>query len=1492
MTGTGTRPIGIIPLEKRVMLDASLPVIAGQVLWLDAADATTIIDADGDNASTGTGGANDGFSGSVATWQDKSTSGFDVSAPTAAERPTYTVNGLNAENVVTLDGVNDRLINTLASIPGDDFTVFIVFNRTTAAARDAVFEMGGGGSRNGWFINDGGNGKVNYYLNGTFYNYTSNYSTGSYELISTVQNTNAINLYRGAVGELSTTGGTRVATTGIFVGDDSTSGDQLQGNIAEIIVYNHDLTADERHDVENYLAGKWGLGVSNFAPTISANTGKTLIEGAAATIANTNLSTTDADNSESILLYTITNAVNYGALANSNTSLTLGLGDTFTQGDLDNGYITYTHDGSENFADAFSFTVSDLYVTDNGTFNLTITPVNETPVFDNALVVSTEDFESGAVGWSDNTTENGGAIYTAFLGRHSLDGGTQNVFKTYTLSSTQDHVTISFDMYEIDSWDGESFSVFIDDVQAISFPLTQGAFNSPVDGSSGGVSWTVQETTQFNTNFAYGSWPDQRYHFNLTINSTAASIKLGFSSTLNQALNDEAWGIDNIIVSEVGGSGTPGPFSVSEKSSNGDAFGTVTATDPDTGDTLTYSITGGSGAGVFAINPATGVLTVANAALLDYETTTSYTLDVLVMDSGGLTDTVTVTVNVLDVPENTAPVIDPLGPLSVAENAAINTVVGTVTSTDAEGNIVTYSITAGNTDNLFSINSTTGQIRLSSITNLNYEWDNSYTLTIRATDNGFGALSSTRNVVINITDVNEAPEFDEVQSVLNANPAVRYSATTGNFYRYVSTTANFVTAMANATSMTLGGVTGYLATSTSAAENALLTSMISSNSWMGGYDTAVEGEWVWATGPEAGQMFWLGAAAGSAQNGFYTNWNGGEPNNSAGNEDGIQIRTDGRWNDIALTTNLPYLVEWDGAAVIASIKNGPYALAENSANGTSVGFAHAGDVDAGDVLTYSITGGTGAGIFALNGATGEITLTNTAAVDFETTISYTLDLLVQDLGGLTDNVTVTVNITDVNETPILDTNTGTTLNEGASRVITSAMLSSSDVDTPPDSALLYAVTSSVSHGILTNTNTSQSLALGDTFTQGDVDNGYITYTHDDTENFADAFSFTVSDGVITLPAAAFNFTINPVNEVPAFTATGPYTLVENSANGTSTGFALAADPDTGDSIAYSITGGTGSGHFSINSATGEIILTNASAANYELVTSYTLDLRVQDLAGLFDTTTVTINITDANDTPTAIAISGSHVKENSAIGTVVGILSTTDEDPADTHIYSILNNPGNKFTIVGNELRVAANIDYEATQHITLLIRTDDGNGGTYDRNIAITIGDEQDTYTAPPDSGINHTPQTGGNTSYTLSEKTNSLVQETLKSGEFGQQSAFYGLNKFLQIIRERTTAQIRSLTENITLDSVTGKQQILSEQEGSTAFEQQDVRAHYTNIRAVLEDMGKFAEEDHLHNRNAKTHQSEKAEEAFNPLDSRFVDVMTYHEQKQARLRQVLSG
>ncbi|NBW01987.1 MAG: hypothetical protein EBR85_09980, partial [Betaproteobacteria bacterium] len=79
-------------------------------------------------------------------------------------------------------------------------------------------------------------------------------------------------------------------------------------------------------------------------------------------------------------------------------------------------------------------------------------------------------------------------------------------------------------------------------------------------------------------------------------------------------------------------------------------------------------------------------------------------------------------------------------------------------------------------------------------------------------------------------------------------------------------------------------------------------------------------------GPEAGLQFWQGAAAGANVSGGatrvatpYSNWAGGEPNDSGGNEDAAYAIGGGSWNDYPTTTAVAaYIVEYGGVAGISA----------------------------------------------------------------------------------------------------------------------------------------------------------------------------------------------------------------------------------------------------------------------------------------------------------------------------------------------------------------------------------------------------------------------------------------------------------------------------------------------------------------------------------------------------------------------------------------------
>ncbi|MGL4421771.1 MAG: hypothetical protein ACRCZF_13975, partial [Gemmataceae bacterium] len=111
-----------------------------------------------------------------------------------------------------------------------------------------------------------------------------------------------------------------------------------------------------------------------------------------------------------------------------------------------------------------------------------------------------------------------------------------------------------------------------------------------------------------------------------------------------------------------------------------------------------------------------------------------------------------------------------------------------------------------------------------------------------------------------------------------------YSPATGHYYQYIdfpSTPHTWTQARSDASSRNNLGLTGYMTTITSQAEQDFVTD-ISGNAhytWIGGSDLATRNRWRWTTGPEglqeggSGRTFWSGGAV----SGSYSNWYPGYP---------------------------------------------------------------------------------------------------------------------------------------------------------------------------------------------------------------------------------------------------------------------------------------------------------------------------------------------------------------------------------------------------------------------------------------------------------------------------------------------------------------------------------------------------------------------------------------------------------------------------------------
>ena len=190
--------------------------------------------------------------------------------------------------------------------------------------------------------------------------------------------------------------------------------------------------------------------------------------------------------------------------------------------------------------------------------------------------------------------------------------------------------------------------------------------------------------------------------------------------------------------------------SIAENQAVGTAIGTFTTTDPDTGNTFTYSLVTGAGSTDNALFAITGNQLQSNG-IFNFETKNSYSIRVRTTNQGGLTFEKQLTIGVTNI--NETPTDLTLSNTSIAENQAVGTAIGTFTTTDPDtGNTFTYSLVTGtgSTDNaLFAI--TGNQLRSNGI--FDFETKNSYSIRVKTTDQG--GLSYEKELTIGITNVDE-----------------------------------------------------------------------------------------------------------------------------------------------------------------------------------------------------------------------------------------------------------------------------------------------------------------------------------------------------------------------------------------------------------------------------------------------------------------------------------------------------------------------------------------------------------------------------------------------------------------------------------------------------------------------------------------------------------------------------------------------------------------
>ncbi len=693
------------------------------------------------------------------------------------------------------------------------------------------------------------------------------------------------------------------------------------------------------------------------------------------------------------------------------------------------------------------------------------------------------------------------------------------------------------------------------------------------------------------------------------------------------------------------------PSNVDENSANGRYVGTFSTIDTDVLTDFLFNYQLVSGAG----DTHNSSFAIVNGNLevagpIDYETTPTMSIRVRTTDLGGLFYEEILTIDINNV--NETPTQINLSNASLPENQPAGYEVGTLSNNDPDaGDALTYSLVPGAGGDDNIMFQIVGD-RLQSAVTFDFEARNTYNIRIRVTDRG--GFFVERAFVINVTDINEPPA-----AITISNNRIRENLPAGTYVGTVSSTD-----VDNGDSVTIAIVNGP-----------------------GGEDNSkfqLVGRDLFSTESFDFEGKRLLSILFEATDGS-----------------GLSTR---QILQVAVT---------NVNEAPSSVALNPDSIAEDASLGTTIGKLITTDIDGDNVFRYEFVTGAGSDDNSLFNILGDELKTN-SSFDFDVKKLYTVRVRAIDLGGLSVEQQLFVNITNVNDPP------------------TAIALSNGSV---PENSPIGTVVGSFS---TTDSDDGDTHAYSFVSGAGDADNTLFaivgnTLVTRNVFNFESRNSYSVR--IQTEDAGGLKFeqlfpiSITNVNETPLTVRISRRSIAENSPIGTVLGTLSTTDTDTltDTEFVYSLVSGTGDTSNNLFTISGNQVVSNAPL-DFEAMNKLSIRVRSTDLGGLFTEAAFAVDVTNVNELPTALNLSGNTILENQPIGTVIGLFSNNDPDFNDSHLYTLEPGAGGQdnllFDIVGNELRSFQSYDFETKSTYNIRVRVTDRVGGFIEAPFVINVLD------------------------------------------------------------------------------------------------------------------------------------------------------------------------
>ncbi|PSW85263.1 tandem-95 repeat protein [Photobacterium damselae] len=866
----------------------------------------------------------------------------------------------------------------------------------------------------------------------------------------------------------------------------------------------------------------------------------------------------------------------------------------------ENGSVTINADGSWEYVPNPDFNGEDSFTvmvddgnggTDTITVTVNVTPVNDAPIGDD---VSAETQEDTAVTGQLTATDVDGDNLTFKPGSDPTNGS----------------VTVnpdgSWEYVPNPDFNGEdSFTVVVDDGNGGTDTITVTVNVTPANDAPVGedVTAETQEETAVTGQLTATDADGDNLTFKPGSNPENGSVTINADGSWEYVPNPDFNGEDSFTVVVDDGNGgtdtitvtvnvTPindapvGEDVTAETQEETAVTGQLTATDVDS-DNLTFKQGSDPTNGQVTVNPDGSWEYVPNP---DFNGEDSFT--VVVDDGNGGTDTITVTVNVT--PANDAPV----GENVTAETQEDTAVTGQLTATDADGDNLTFKPGSGPTNGSVTVNPD-GSWEY--VPNPDFNGEDSFTVVV---DDGNGG-SDTITVTVNVTPTNDAPIGDDVSTETQEETAV----------------------------------TGQLTATDADGDN--LTFKPGTNPENGSVTINVDGSWEYVPNPD---------------------FNG---------EDSFTVVVDdgnGGTDTITVTVN------------VTPVNDAP--VGENVTTETQEETAVTGQLTATDVDGDNLTFKPGS-----DPTNGSVTVNSDGSweyvpnPDFNGEDSFTV--VVDDGNGGSDTITVTVNVTPVNDAPVGEDVSAETQEETA----VTGQLTATDVD--GDNLTFKPGTNPENGSVTINAD------------------GSWEYVPNPDFNGEDSFTVVVDDGNGGTDTITVTVNVTPVNDAPV----GENVSAETQEETAVTGQLTATDVD-GDNLIFKPGTNPENGSVTVNPDGSWEYVPNTDFNGEDSFT-----VVVDDGNGGTDTITVTVNVTPINDAPVGEDVSAETQEETA----VTGQLTATDVD-GDNLTFKQGSDPTNGSVTVNPDgsWEYVPNPDFNGEDSFTVVV--DDGNGGTDTITVTVNV--------------------------------------------------------------------------------------------------------------------------------------------------------------------------